>query len=372
MRWTNARDAIAYALIDRFFSVLETRAQCLMAKQYFPSGSAVKHLRDMGFLDKGLRGTSLAHTVWLTEEEMEIVADCGGVCVHNPLSNLRLGSGIFPLSLASKKGVTVAMGIDGSCSSDGQDMLEALKIGTMLTAVTDADFREWCTAKHMALTLASKNGYAAVGLDGQAGEIKVGMDADVTLWDLTSLALLPRTDPVNLLILGSRTQAPGAGSTLHSSWVQGRRVVRDGSPTGVDLESLRATLMKAVPEYRSSLITDPSRDPMTAAAEREYRAAMCLDVQTGVATRNVSVIEASKVGKDGKGGVEGRTRKKSGFTGSTSALTDIADEDNIDDLVHEADALILNGDAPVDKITAGTGMGDFPKHRVAYDSTIPF
>ena len=116
--------------------------------------------------------------------------------------------------------------------------------------------------------------------------------------------------------------------------------------------------MKAVPEYRSSLITDPSRDPMTAAAEREYRAAMCLDVQTGVATPNVSVIEAGKMQKEGKGGID----NESVFTDLTSALTDMTDGNNIDDLVHEADALILDGEEPVEKITSGTRMGEFPKH----------
>ncbi len=49
---------------------------------------------------------------------------------------------------------------------------------------------------------------------------QVGAVADVTLWDLSSLALLPKTDPLSLLILGSRTQAVGAGSTLTDSWVR--------------------------------------------------------------------------------------------------------------------------------------------------------
>jgi len=258
--------------------VLETRAQALMAKQYFPSQSAVKHLRDMGFLDKNLRGTSFAHTVWLTDEEFEIAAEHGATCVHNPLSNLRLGSGVMPVDSCLKSGVKVAMGCDGSCSSDGQDMLEALKLGTIVSAIAKPDYREWLTARQVALTLASKNGYGGLGMEGQAGEIKVGMVADLTLWDLTSLAMLPRTDPLQLLILGSRTQAPGAGSTLHSSWVRGNRVVADGSPTGLNLPRFREFLMKAQPVYRDPSITDPNTDcELTAAAEVEYRASMGLE-----------------------------------------------------------------------------------------------
>jgi cytosine/adenosine deaminase-related metal-dependent hydrolase len=90
-------------------------------------------------------------------------------------------------------------------------------------------------------------------MKGIGGELKVGMVADVTLWDLTSLALLPRTDPISLLALGSRTQAKGAGSTLHSSWVRGVRTVEAGEPLGVDLQALRKSLLSGNEEYRDQV-----------------------------------------------------------------------------------------------------------------------
>lgn len=114
-------------------------------------------------------------------------------------------------------------------------------------------------------------------MSGKAGEIKVGMAADLTLWDLTSLSMLPRTDPVSLLILGSRCQAPDAGSVLDTVWVNGRKVISQGSPLGVDIKGLRSALSQAQPDYRNPEITDPKTDPMIARAEFEYRAAMGLD-----------------------------------------------------------------------------------------------
>ena len=279
--------------------LLETRGQALMARQYFATQSAVKQLREWGFLDRTLRGTSFAHSVWLDDEEYEIIAQEKGTCVHNPLSNLRLGSGVMPVHRATAElNVNVAMGCDGSCSSDGQDMLEALKLGTILSAVARPDYRDWLTARKVALELASKNGYRAVGMQGQGGEIKVGMVADLTLWDLTSLALLPRTDPLSLLILGSRTQAPGAGSTLHSSWVRGERVVTNGSPTGLDLPRFREYLMSLQKEYRDPAITDPRTDSeLTAATEVEYRAAMGLDKegQSGPAPEHLRCYPINRV-----------------------------------------------------------------------------
>lgn len=260
--------------------LLETRAQSLMARQVLPSGSAVRHLHEAGFLQG--RGTSCAHAIWLDEDEMALMAEAGASVVHNPLSNLRLGSGVMPVEALCAAGVNVAVGCDGACSSDGQDILEALKIATFLPCITTSEYRRWPLARRAALTLAAKNGYAAVGMDGEAGELVVGMAADVTLWDLTSLALLPRTDPLSLLVMGSRAQAPGGGCALHSCWVRGIRVIAAGSPCGVDLAVLRRVIAEAQPEYRDVAITDPSASSATAACEVEYRAAMGLEPQLQV------------------------------------------------------------------------------------------
>lgn len=115
-------------------------------------------------------------------------------------------------------------------------------------------------------------------MGGQAGELKEGMAADVTLWDLTSLSLLPRTDPLSLLVLGSRTQSTGAGAALESCWTRGVRVVAAGEPCGVDVPALRSILRAAQPDFRDPEDTDPKTSPITAASEVEYRAAMGLDL----------------------------------------------------------------------------------------------
>jgi cytosine/adenosine deaminase-related metal-dependent hydrolase len=258
--------------------LLETRGQALQARQWFESGSAVKQLRDTGFLEG--RGTALAHSIWLDDDEQKICAEAGAVLVHNPLSNLRLGSGVAPLIDYAAKGIAVAIGVDGSCSSDGQDFLEALKMASFLPRVTTPEYRDWPSARDMALENACKDGYRAIGMDGLGGELQEGMVADVSLWDLSSLALLPRTDPVNLLVMGSRTQAPGAGSTLAEMWVRGVRVVHEGSPCGVDLTKLRAVLAESQREYRDPGMTDPRVCAETSAFEAEYRAALQLDGTT--------------------------------------------------------------------------------------------
>ena len=101
-----------------------------MARQFLPSGSAVRHLHETGFLQ--VPGTTCAHSVWLDEGEMDLMAEAGATAVHNPFSNLRLGSGVAPLAEFARRGVNVCLGADGACSSDGQDMIEVVKLSNIL------------------------------------------------------------------------------------------------------------------------------------------------------------------------------------------------------------------------------------------------
>ena len=70
-------------------------------------------------------------------------------------------------------GVNVAMGCDGACSSDGQDLLESLKLGTILQTAKTPEYRDWPAARHTALQLGAANGYTAVGMKDQGGVLKV-------------------------------------------------------------------------------------------------------------------------------------------------------------------------------------------------------
>lgn len=256
--------------------MLETRGQRLHSRQKFPNGGAVKWLNDLGWFD--LPGTSCAHSVWLEEEEQEIMAAKGAVAVHNPVANCRLGSGIAPISSYLKKGMKVAIGCDGPCSNDGQNLLEAIKLACILNPLTSGEYRDWLSPRHV-ISMATEGGAEALGLSGKCGQIKEDFFADLALYDLTALSLLPRTDPIGLLVLGRPSQGVG-GNALHSVWVRGHRILNDGVPTGVDVNALRKELIELQPEYRDPSITEPNGDPF----EVEYRGAMGLDCPAGPET----------------------------------------------------------------------------------------
>lgn len=239
--------------------LLETKAQSMLAQEKY-GRSAVAHLQDLGFLTDR---TSLAHCVWLTDADIEILAATKSTVVHNPLSNLRLGSGIAPVLKYLAAGVNVTFGCDGSASNDSQDLLEAIKMGSILHCVTDVDYRHWITPRK-SVEMAALGGATGLQVQDQLGTIEVGKQADLVLYDLTDLSLLPKTDPIGLLILGRPNQV------VDQAWVQGKQVVADGKITGIDVDSLKKEL------FTKSEWASDRPSPMREKSEIHYRQVMGL------------------------------------------------------------------------------------------------
>ncbi|MBD2138363.1 amidohydrolase [Anabaena sp. FACHB-1237] len=234
--------------------LLETKAQEKLAQEKYGC-TAVEHLQKIGFLT---HKTSLAHCVWLTDNDIKILAETQSTVVHNPLSNLRLGSGIAPVLKYMQAGVNVSFGCDGSCSNDSQNLLEAIKIGAILHNITDQDYQTWITP-HKSVEMASLGGAKGLKVDDKLGSLTVGKIADLVLYDLTDLSLLPRTDPIGLLILGRPDHA------VCNAWVNGKKIVANGEITTINVDHLKQklfnlsnwqmrqkspTFMKLEPHYR--------------------------------------------------------------------------------------------------------------------------
>jgi guanine deaminase len=215
----------------RHSHLLETKAQEKLAQEKYGC-SAVTHLKRIGYL--GDR-TSLAHCVWLNDADIAILAQTQSTVVHNPLSNLRLGSGLAPILKYRQAGVNVTFGCDGASSNDSQDLLEAIKIGSILHNVTDFDYRQWITPRQ-AVEMASLGGVKGLNLADKLGSITVGKQADLVMYDLTNLSLLPRTDPIGLLVLGRPT------NVVNNAWVNGKQIIANGQVTTINVDKLRDEL----------------------------------------------------------------------------------------------------------------------------------
>ncbi|PLZ95037.1 amidohydrolase [Fischerella thermalis CCMEE 5268] len=215
----------------RHSHLLETKAQEKLAQEKYGC-TAVTHLKRIGFLDYR---TTLAHCVHLSDNDIAILAETESTVVHNPLSNLRLGSGIAPILKYRQAGVNVTFGCDGASSNDSQDLLEAIKIGSILHNVTDLDYQHWITPRQ-AVEMASLGGAKGLNTQDKLGSLSVGKKADLVLYDLTNLSLLPRTDPVGLLVLGRPS------NVVSDAWVNGKQIIADGKVRTIDVDNLRQEL----------------------------------------------------------------------------------------------------------------------------------
>ncbi|MBD2725927.1 amidohydrolase [Nostoc sp. FACHB-892] len=243
----------------RHSHLLETKAQEKLAQQKYGC-TAVEHLKRIGYLSDR---TTLAHCVWLNDADIAILAETQSTVVHNPLSNLRLGSGIAPILKYRQAGVNVTFGCDGASSNDSQDLLEAIKMGSILHNVTDSDYQHWITPRQ-AVEMASLGGAKGFNLADKLGSLTVGKQADLVLYDLTNLSLLPRTDPIGLLVLGRPS------NVVDSAWVNGKQIITDGKVTTINVDELRQEL------FNRSQWETKRKSQTVAQIEAHYRTVMGL------------------------------------------------------------------------------------------------
>lgn len=155
-------------------------ADCLAAHGQRP----VEYLDSFGFLGPDVVA---AHSIWLDEREMDILAARGVKVVHNPCSNMKLASGTFNLPEMLARGVHVSLGTDGDCSNNNLDLGEEMKFAALLAKNRSGDPRV-CPAR-TAFEMATVRGAEAAGLD--SGRIKEGALGDCMLVDLNSYRLTP-------------------------------------------------------------------------------------------------------------------------------------------------------------------------------------
>jgi 5-methylthioadenosine/S-adenosylhomocysteine deaminase len=131
-----------------------------------------------------------AHCVHVTREDIEILAQHDVAVAHNPCSNLKLASGIAPVTKMLEKGVTVALGTDGPASNNNLDMFDEMKFAALIHKVFNNDAT--ALSAEETLIMGTRAGAQAVGLDDKVGTLETGKHADIILLDLDKPHLHPR------------------------------------------------------------------------------------------------------------------------------------------------------------------------------------
>jgi 5-methylthioadenosine/S-adenosylhomocysteine deaminase len=156
----------------------------------------VRLLDEIGFLDDN---TVIAHGIWLDDEELKILKERRVSVVHNPISNLKLASGIARVKDMLEIGINVCLGTDGAASNNTYNLFEEIKMTSLLQKVITGK-ADALHAKDV-LLMATRNGYRAYKING--GEIKQGMLADIILIEKRRFNYCPSYDPLHSIVYAS-------------------------------------------------------------------------------------------------------------------------------------------------------------------------
>ncbi len=184
-----------------------------------------------------------AHCVWVSEEEMDLMARHRVTVVHCPSSNLKLGSGIAPVAEMARRGVNVAVGTDGSASNNNLSLLAEAE----LAAKVQKGLSRNPTVLPSIDTLRMVTSIPGAALGPSFGRIVEGGSADLVLVRLDSCAISPVYDPAAALLYAS------SSSDIAAVWVNGQKVVEEGRILTVDLSLLAREMERMATAVRRLL-----------------------------------------------------------------------------------------------------------------------
>jgi 5-methylthioadenosine/S-adenosylhomocysteine deaminase len=171
----------------------------------------------------------LVHCVHVNDRELDLIARCGAMVVHCPVSNMRLASGIAPLSRMLERNIPVCLGTDGPASNDSQDMLETAKVASLAAKIATASASGVSTVQ--LLRMLTSAGATAVGLP-RVGQLAAGMKADIAIIKLRDVRVTPVHRPEAALIYCC------SGAQVQTVLVDGRVLVESGRLTMLDENAL--------------------------------------------------------------------------------------------------------------------------------------
>ncbi|MDJ1006316.1 MAG: amidohydrolase [Paracoccaceae bacterium] len=210
----------------------------------------------------------IAHAVWLDRGEIARLADTGGAVAHNPVSNMKLASGIAPVEDMLAAGLAVGLGTDGEKENNNFDMFEEIKGASLLGKLRNRDAAAMDSWE--ALKLATIGGARALGLDDRIGSIEPGKRADIIAVRCDTPRMTPFFADGEWMNLHHNLAHAVRGSDVAMTMVDGQVVVEDGALLTGRLSDIIAEVRALVPghfarraawlaENQSTQWTDPER-----------------------------------------------------------------------------------------------------------------
>ncbi len=207
----------------------ENRGEIELVRKKTGKGN-LRYLGDVGFLNER---SCVAHCVHLEDGDLELLRRTGTHVLHCPSSNLKLASGIAPIPEMLEAGVSVSLGADGAPCNNNLDGFHEMRLAALIQKPRRGPK---IMPALTALELATRNGARALGLEGQTGQLRPGLLADLTLVDLRQPHCQPVADVYATLVYAARA------SDVRHVFVGGEHLVADG-------ELVRANPLAAMDEF---------------------------------------------------------------------------------------------------------------------------
>jgi cytosine/adenosine deaminase-related metal-dependent hydrolase len=208
--------------------VAESKVQAMVGMKWYGT-TPTAHLDALGALGPHF---TVAHGVWLDDDDMRRLGEHGASVAHNPGSNMRLGNGFADMKSMLARRVNVGVGTDGANCSDNQNVFEAMRLASLVSKGRTPDVERWVTTTDAALA-ATEGSARALGYEGRLGRLAPGYLADIVFLDLGHPNWIPLNDPTNQLV---HTED---GSAVRDVMIGGRIVVKDRRVTTVDMAALQ-------------------------------------------------------------------------------------------------------------------------------------
>jgi 5-methylthioadenosine/S-adenosylhomocysteine deaminase len=213
-----------------FAHMLETKVQRTLAAEKHGGRSLVRYTADLGLLSDRM---NVIHAVWTDDDDLALIAGAGAVIAHNPVSNLRLGSGVMPFRRVRDHGIVTCLGVDEAICDDTVNMWGVVKMAGLIHNIAGLDSDLWPSAAEV-LDCLWTGGAAALLRPDDLGRVAPGYLADLALVDLFGTAFTPLNDVRGQLVYCES----GTGVVL--SMVDGRIVAENGHLTMVAEDDLLA------------------------------------------------------------------------------------------------------------------------------------
>ena len=211
--------------------------------------SEEKGLRPFEYLEKiGFLGPDVvaAHCVWLSDDEIEIIKKHGVKVSHNPCSNMKLASGISPVSKLIENDICVSIGTDGASSNNNLDLIEELKTASLLQKVSTLDPN--VLNSHEAIAMGTIKGAEALGLSDEIGSIEVGKKADIILVDTNSANMVPDSSTLTSNMIYSAN-----GSNVDTTICNGKILMENKKLTVLDEQEIYDKAREAIKNLKEAI-----------------------------------------------------------------------------------------------------------------------